>query len=154
MDGFTRRRRQHLHRAAEEKTGAARCPCRGYHVGHVYASCGGYRCRVAVWVHPAVSCRALPRCREGSGFSRKRSRVRLSHLAHGQGPVELSITAPVKKPTNCPSSDKSSWWADERMAPKKPQLPFFRERGAVGPHPHAWLKNCDSTCFFCPLSCC
>ena len=50
------------------------------------------------------------------GFSRKRSRVGLSHLAHGQGPVVLSITAPVKKRRNCLSSDKSSWWADERMA--------------------------------------
>ena len=27
------------------------------------------------------------------GFSRKRSRVRQSHLAHGQGPVVLSITS-------------------------------------------------------------
>ena len=39
------------------------------------------------------------------GFSRKRCRVRLSHLAHGRGQVVLSITVPVKKRRNCLSSD-------------------------------------------------
>ena len=70
------------------------------------------------WSIPQCLVVHFPGAGREPGFSRKRHGGRLSHLAHGQGPVVFSITAPVKKVTNCLSSDKSSWWAARKWRPR------------------------------------